>query len=258
MIPFSKKLPLLLKTLPTYKNKAYCLWTARRTGGTSLSYILRILNNLPTAQDEAFNPERIFGLLSYEYFNMNNKHAFESYRDIFFREKVCFKHSYGNLNAEFQSKLFAFLSELEYSHIHLCRENKLQQYLSYILAERSNIWSSRDTQAYLNLEAFDVDLKKLGIYIKRNEQQQAFITRILDERNSLNVSFEELFTGSLDESINAIQKIMQFLSIPESALEENYDIIKNVITQSSQNSRDYYKLINNYVAVEKLIQNLSS
>ena len=205
-------------------------------------------------QDEPFNLNRVFGKLYFDYCNEGIK-AFSKHEAYIFNEKIVFKQIIrGNLANKFEEHLLEYLISNGYKSIYLYRENVQEEYLSLVNALYTNVWSVWDNKNNLNSTNYDVDLRKLGVFLSQIESKKKQILPLL-KNNCLLVSYEELYR---EDSFKTIRRILKYLEIEEEVLAKKSGEIKLLLSNSNQESKKNFHLISNYDKVFKIINNIIS
>ena len=237
-------------------SQPFCIWTTQRTGGTTLFSVLSSMSPYPLIQDEPFLIDRVLGCVYSEYWKIGAK-VFDDISPMFFDKRGVIKHCFsGALKLDFEIDLHNFLSSKGYKHIYLFRENRVNEYLSLALAKASDVWSYMHTGKYQNKGTFKVELKPLGVKIKRLEiNKQRVQSEILNRGDGyFKVSYEELYDKPIDES--KWRELFVFLGHDQNSIDLKENELPLILGKTNQKSKDYYSKVENFQAVIALITNL--
>lgn len=233
----------------------YCIWTTQRTGGTTLSSILGSMSSHPVIQDEPFLIDRVLGCVYSEFWEVGPQ-IFEDYSPLFFDVGGVFKHCFnGAVKLDFELALHKFTSSKGYKHIYLYRENVLNEYLSLALATVTDVWTYSHRGKYDKEDAYEVNLRPLGIKVKRLEaKKDRILSEVMAQEFFFKVSFEELYLNNSAPS--KWQELFEYLNFDAEIISSKLDELPLILNRTNQKSRDHYNKIKNLDAVISLISSL--
>jgi len=175
----------------------------RRTGGTSLTALLRVMSEYrgPSPKigvwpstDEPFNIERTLGRFIKEYRQGVNKNLI--YENILeaLKKTPLIKHCYEIFGEEFNDIIIDSLSNYSYKHVFLCREDEVSRILSLYLAMQTNVWGAAKKDHYETIIKGEIQLEPFDINaMKKHLKWCIYLTKHIKARlDSMSIEYKEI------------------------------------------------------------------
>lgn len=228
----------------------FAIWTVQRTGSTTLAKILEQVTTREV-QHEPFNRDRQF---SYH----GDLSILQQHLQQLSSQEFCFKHCWNVHSEESNMLLLNFLLKQGYSVILLERCNVLAMEISRQLAKQTGVWAKKQSDDRQPLPE-DVALLPFNL-LEMKKKIKAYKSKLSFYRDwftcnqvpLLEIGYEELFTGNLDDRLNQVGQVLRFLSVPGERLSENHGPIVSLLSDYKLNGSDMYRQIPNLGEIVRL------
>lgn len=139
---------------------------------------------------------------------------------------------YHPLDSDDKSILGQLKNDRSFKIIHLLRNNLLRVHISRLIAEKTDIWSSRCEKS-IDSKMVHIDIKKLLGDFANTKNQILRTQRIFENHNFFEVTYESL----INEREDTISNLLNFLEVPKAKLKSPY---------KKQNPEKLQNLVSNY------------
>jgi LPS sulfotransferase NodH len=222
------------------KQKYFLIWTVQRTGSTSLSNILQTITGQKILH-EPFNSNR---LLAYN----NDEEVFLLQLEKLRSDSICFKHCWNVHSLQVNQSILDVTIDESYKILLLYRKNNLAREISRQLAKKTGIWghgslSSNQVDIEQNLSSFNIKQmkKSMDIYLDELKKYRNYL--IANHSCFLEISYEDLFEGTLEKRLKNLNIITGFLDICSDG--KNQNKINDWLMNYKQNTEKEYSKISN-------------
>lgn len=227
----------------------FLIWTVQRTGSTTLASILAHLSENKVIEHEPFNTGRMLDYQGKEELLVKQLQEIKG-------EKFCIKHCW-NVHAPNSNQLILkHLLQDNYRIILLQRDNILAMEISRQLAKQTGIWgknnNSENTSSFSNLSPLDISQmqKQINSYkAQLNEYKSQFKHEHIPYSN---ISYEQLFDGSLEKRLKMIEEVCKFLNIDSQMMKNKSQEIKELLMNYKQNNSEMYQNIPNVKEIQEV------
>lgn len=236
---------------PNYKK--FIILSHPRTGSNYLSLLLHQNPHIKSF-GEIFEQKRIYTKPVNSSFEANRIIlAFRNRFPILFLKTLIFKHYppeikavgfrffYEQVLSEKFEQVIEFLKNENVKIIHLTRKNLLRNYISYIVAQKTNLWSP-DLYLKRPLTRLAINPEESINYFKRIENQKNILLQKLKGNNIHHIEYETL----IHSPINSVRGIFSFLHI-------RYD--GPIKPGALPNAYPLKKIITNYAELKEKLSN---
>lgn len=175
--------------------------TKSRSGS---NYLKSLLNNHPEIESEGELFRRLYGRNSFSFWNRNFSFKKHSIRMVGF--KLFYYHP---LDTNDRSVWDFIKLDTSIKLIHLRRQNLLEMYVSQELANKSNVWSSKDKQVQKIDNRIEIDYEDFIKYCEEIRYWENSFLENFSSHSILEISYEELIK---DTNLNVI-RIFDFLNV---------------------------------------------
>jgi hypothetical protein len=155
-------------------------------------------------------------------------------------KSIGFKLSIEHLNQSFENLTQWYDTAAPCGIIHIYRSNKLEQYLSLVLALNSKAWTSMEGN-YLS-EKISIDLDFLRSAINRWRTLDSYLSEFSCKRGGISITYESL----LADQKNVLSKITTLLGVEASKLEP-ISVFKRQRKTSIKDTLENYQQVADYL-----------
>ena len=237
----------------------FIIFTLQRTGGTNFARYLMSLSDNESAQHEPFNKDRIYGEITENFTNSNDKETLKSSIVKILEKKINIKHCVEIVPFDITSTLIECGDVLNYKFIFLIRENSVDRLLSYAHAKITKNWGKSTNEHMVENDKKvlfeDLPVKQLIQREKlcRNRLQKTWDKCFEKKISNTVVTFEELYYSNLVVFQKKISNIFDFLGMQLSKVDRDVSIEK-LRNKGDQGGASKYS---NFSGIEKLEKQLS-
>ncbi|MDX5347845.1 MAG: sulfotransferase [Hymenobacteraceae bacterium] len=236
----------LANALPLWQQKQYTKFVLLGRGRSGTTLLHTYLNSHPNVLSlgELMHPRHQHPLRHQNPIRYLQQYGFKNYSPLI--KAVGFKMFYEWESGNVQHPLWQTLHQIpDLKVIHLRRENKLRNLVSYKIARQSRQWSQEPGQKQVAAQAKAVTLTKeecIAVFEKMTAEE-VFFDRFFKNHSKINLTFEEL-TAQPNQVLQQVQefigvKPMQLVSLlqrqnpePLQQLIINYDELKEQFRDS--------------------------
>jgi hypothetical protein len=228
------------------------IWTFRRTGGTTLERMYRVLYGEDRVHGEPFNFDRIYGDISRVFATTHDGVALVNELRTRLTSPTVIKHCVEMASGEFNRALFAATTLIGFRHIVLFRINESKRLHSLAIARATKFWGQRNVEKHVeDAEAgrIPVDQIDTAYLLKTSDfgtRQLALIIRLLRSLNDpfVQIEMENFYSGKPFEVLARFVQISGKLGIKLESPEQKTRI-KAIVRHGPQNSSRLLDLIPN-------------
>ena len=225
----------LLSIRKGYEYTSFALLCAPRTGSTLLHTYLN------------FHPHvKSYGEIIREKFEYNPNDEGSIVRKVFMPYSKNLKaiglklfYDYYKGEPHYNNAFQEILSKSDMKIIHLVRKDILKLYVSLKIAEKTNVWSTGKSAAYLDTR-ISIDADDFIRFRKTYIDNKELVTTLFQHHSVLEICYEDLTT----DTENVLEKVQQFLGVEQHEL-------KTLLKKQNIESPEKYIL--NYETVKSAI-----
>lgn len=239
----------------------FIVWTMRRTGGTTLMSLLTELSEHPGTQHEPFNPDRKFGHVTRAWTEDGNAAALNKGMDDALADPKLIKHCYELVPEVVNIALIRAASDRGYRHIVLDRQDEVDRITSLELAKITGAWGADEAASiYAEIKRGTREVPPVNVEDARDHMIAcADLRRWLaarlgeDNRVPLLVYFEEIY-GDQTSGRRTVEELLDCLGITPGKHPRYQEILREALTEKSQNSQSIAHAVPNIEALRETLQ----
>ncbi|SMP05492.1 hypothetical protein [Shimia sagamensis] len=239
----------------------FVIWTMQRTGGTTLTTLLKSFSEYPSLQHEPFNVERKLGWILQNWGANRDTAKMQSDISAALSDRPIIKHCYELVPEALNLALMKATSELGYRHIILDRRAEDLRILSLELAKQTGAWGKTAAEdVYRDIKSGEKTLAPLSLqqaldHLDRCHTRRLSLAKQMKESglSPLVVHFEDVYTDPIAGK-KRVREILSFVELNPLDFQNGRQRVAKALRTQGQNTESIMDLLPNLSVVKDKLQ----